>query len=918
MPKIILMNKVRCFLLFCFSLLSFAFTAQESQIKLTGEIYDTLNGKGVEHAIVMAIRIKDSVLTGYTRSDWEGKFKLDIPRDTFQVLITSPKFEEREYYIFGNESTKDLDFGRIVLPEKGEQLKEYVVFSNNAPIYFNGDTLVMVADSFKTAANANVEDLFKKLPGFDVDKSGKIVVHGKEVSKVYVDGDEFFGTDPTVATKNLPAGAIENVQVYDQKIEGDNTDETEKVINLTLKEDAKRGMFGKINGATDFQKYYEGEALVNRFKGSQKISIFGLFTNTPRNDFNWRDSQKFGLSEEIGRRNEYGGYSFEPQIGNLGTGVPQKAKTGFYFTDKLGKNVEFGTNFTYDNQQVLAESETNSIFNLGDTTYSSYSKDSTFSTQEAFALNFNVEWKVDSASTLTVQPRIKEITGTTSENSTTNFNTGESITSRITDNNYQEQTDYVEASVAAKWRTEFKKKTNRSLEINYQVKHQQNGSKDYLLNNDEDILSDTTLFNTDQTKNGKAKNLSHYADITYVEPIGKKIKLEGKYSMQYAAGSSKKFAFDKVNDAYSMFNNQYSADFENLTVNQRAGARFIYATKMQDIIIGADVNNVNIESIDLLNDTTIAQNQLNILPFLKYKYKFSRSKQLSFTYKSVVNNPSVAQLQPLPDNRNINNISVGNIDLKSQVNQSFELNYFTYKATSGSHSYAGATYSIIDNAFSQEIFYDAQGRSFNRVINVDGNTTFNAYAGGSVPLFKQKIKIDPFVNVYSNQNNSQINGLANEIINQGVLGRAKVRYILDSLEVYVGGSYSYGVGNSSLFNTPQLNVYTALNGGLEVKLKHKISIRTDVEQVVSSQRADGFDITYTIWDASISKMFLDKENLIISFEAKDLLDQNISNSRNIYNNVVVDNQTNIIGRYLLLRATYKFNVLKKQEDEKDF
>jgi hypothetical protein len=911
------MKKVKSFLLFCLTLLSFAATAQGSKVKLNGEIYDTLNRKGVEHAIVMAIRIKDSVLTSYTRSDWEGKFSLEIPRDTFQVLITSPKFEEREYYIFGNENTKDLDFGRIVLPEKGEQLKEYVVFSNNAPIYFNGDTLIMVADSFKTAANANVEDLFKKLPGFDVDKSGKIVVHGKEVSKVYVDGDEFFGTDPTVATKNLPAGAIENVQVYDQKVEGDNTDETEKVINLTLKEDAKRGMFGKINGATDFQNYYEGEALVNRFNGSQKISIFGLFTNTPRNDFNWRDSQKFGLSEEIGKRNEYGGYDFEPQIGNLGTGVPQKAKTGFYFTDKLGKNLEVGVNFTYDNQQVLAESETNSVFTLTDTSYSSYSKDSTFSTQEAFALNFNVEWKVDSSSTLTIQPRVKQILGSTDENSTTQFKTEENVNSRITNNNYNEQTDFVEASLAAKWRTEFKK-ANRSVELNYQIKQQQNSSKDFLINNDNDILNDITLLNTDQTKNGKAKNLNHYGDITYVEPLGKKLKIEGKYSIQYASGSSRKFAFDNINGEYDILNQQYSADFENLTINQRAGGRLIYTTKMQDIILGADVNNVSIESTDLLNDTTIDQNQLNILPFLKYKYKFSRSKNLSFTYKSVVRNPSVSQLQPLPDNRNLNNISVGNIDLKSQVSQSFELNYFTYKATTGSHSYLGANFSLLDDAFSQEIFYDAQGRSLSRAINVDGNKTFNAYIGGSIPLFKQKIKIDPFANVYANSNNSIINGLENETKNQGLFGQLKVRYILDSLELYVGGNYSYGTGNSSLYKTPQLNVYTALNGGIEFKLKHKIEIRSDVEQIISSQRADGFDITYTIWDASISKMFLEKENLIISFEAKDILNQNISNSRNIYNNVVVDNKTNIIGRYLLLRAVYKFNVLKKQKNEKDF
>ena len=891
-------------------LVSIHITSQE-QIKMTGQVYDTLNKKGTENAVIMAIRVKDSVLVNYTRTNWEGKFSMEIPRDTFQVLITSPKYEEREFYILGNESTKDLDFGKVILPEKGEELKEFVVFSNNAPIYFNGDTLIMVADSFKTAANANVEDLFKKLPGFDVDKSGKIVVHGKEVNKVFVDGDEFFGSDPTVATKNLPANAIENVQVYDKKVDGDNTDETEKVINLVLKEDAKRGMFGKLNGATDFQNYYEGEVLVNRFSGSQKISIFGLFTNTPRSDFNWRDSQKFGLTEEIGRRNEDWGYEFEPQIGNLGTGVPQKAKTGFYFTDKLGKKVEIATNFTYDNQEVVAASETNSQFNFADTSYSSYATDNAFKTQEAMALNFQVKWQIDSSSSLEVQPKMKQINGTTNESSTTEFYTEENSQSRRTDNNYEESTYFQEMSLSAKWLTEFKKK-NRKLEINYQVKNQDNATKDILINTDNDILSNLTLLETNQSKNGKATNLQHYGELIYVEPLNEKFKIEGRYAVQQALGTNRKFAFDENDGLYNNLNETFSSDFENTTQSHRVGARLIYGSNKQDIIIGADYNAVNIKSNDYLNDTSFSQNLGNVLPFLKYKYKFSRSKNIGFTYKTIVSNPSVSQLQPLPDNRNLNRINVGNVNLISQLEQSFNLNFFTYKATSGSHNYAGATYSIFDNAFSQETNYDNQGRAVNRTINVDGNSRFNAYVGGSVPFFKQKIKLDPFVNAYWNNTNSIINGSENETSNKGLYGRAKLRYILDSLELYVGGSYSYGLGESSLNQNIQKNVFSTADAGFEIKLKHKIELRSDVEYTVNSQRADGFDLTYAIWDASISKMFLTKENLIVSFEAKDILNQNISNSRNIYDNIVVDNNTNIIGRYLLLRVVYKFNVLKKQ------
>jgi hypothetical protein len=183
--------------------------------------------------------------------------------DTYQVVITHPQFADGLYIIAGTKENIEFDLGKIVMQAKTQQLNEVTVLGFRDPIYYKGDTLIYTADSFKVKPNATVEDLLKKLPGVKVDAAGKITTQGKTIEKVLVDGDEFFGGDPTVATRNLNATNIESVQVYDKKNEvsadGSKDDETIKVMNLKLKEDAKKGYFGKVSGASDFKNFYEGE-----------------------------------------------------------------------------------------------------------------------------------------------------------------------------------------------------------------------------------------------------------------------------------------------------------------------------------------------------------------------------------------------------------------------------------------------------------------------------------------------------------------------------------------------------------------------------------------------------------------------------------------------------------------------------------
>ena len=272
-------------LFFLVVLLSASFSnAQE--MKIQGTVYDSTGTQPLNQAMVMAVRVRDSVLLGFTRSGTDGTFDMKgVQIDTFSLIIEHLGHDPKTYYIFGHDDNKEIIIPSVVMPNKSQELEEVVIYAYKDPIYYKGDTLVYVADSFATAEGAVVEDLLKKLPGIDVDKEGNITSQGQEISKVLVDGDEFFGTDPTIATKNLGADGIEEVQVYEAENEdgiGGN-DEKIQVLDLKLKDDAKKGYFGRISGASDFaltpidgeigtSPFYEGELLLNKFKGSQKNS----------------------------------------------------------------------------------------------------------------------------------------------------------------------------------------------------------------------------------------------------------------------------------------------------------------------------------------------------------------------------------------------------------------------------------------------------------------------------------------------------------------------------------------------------------------------------------------------------------------------------------------------------------------------
>ena len=908
-------------------------TTFAQEMKVTGAVYDSTGVKPVKNAMVMGVRMKDSLLLGFTRTDADGKFELrGFEIDTFSLIIDHPDLDDKTYYMFGHADNHDINIPSVRMLSKSQEIEEVVIYANREPIFYRGDTLVYVADSFNVADGAVVEDLLKKLPGISVDKDGNITSQGQEISQVLVDGDEFFGTDPTIATKNLGADGIEQVQVYekenDEGIGGD--DEKIQVLDLKLKDDAKRGYFGRISGASDFAltnsidgnpydfgtAFYEGELLLNRFNGAQKISVFALGSNTPRSSFGWGDMNKFGLENE-----DSGGNRWDPSARSNTSGVPQTLKAGIYFSDKWGKknNTKVGFNYSYYNDRLDATSASESQYFLTDTTYFTDDSIRRYTANESHRFNINFETKLDSLTTLHIKPSATIDKGRSENSDISSFfdTDGAQTLGTFVENDYDSK-GYTLGGFARVNRKFMKKK--RELELRYDLDHSDNET-DGLLDSRTYYYSTLPLDTlTNQSQLNDNSNTNHYGTLTYIEPIAKRFKLEFEYLFQYGFSKQDKQTFDFVDSiaGYSSFNAGLSNIFDNTKYQHRGGVKLIYESSKHTVSAGVKVRNIDIENVNQITFATVNQNITNVLPEFRYRFKPSMSKRFTLNYRTSSQQPSINDLAPVLDNSNPNRLQVGNPDLKPNYMHSFNIMFNTWKALTGRYVWAGSSITLTDDAFSTETSYDIYGRTNTKTINVDGNVMAFVYSGAGFPFFGRKFEINPQFNGSYFRTTNVISGAENVTDNFGLTPSLNLKFNLlgDSLEIFMDGSYSFNNAISSLTNvsTP----YSIENYGLgfEWRLPLGFKIGADGMYTKNSQPGGGFyDTEFFVLNAEFGKRFLKTQNLEVAIKGNDILNQNINARREVNGNIITDYRTTIISRYFLLKVTYRFNNRGTKEED---
>ncbi len=882
---------------------------------ISGNVFDTIGNVPLENAMAMVIRIKDSLLIDFKRTDKAGNFEFNtLPLDTLQLIVSHPKFGEREYYFFGRPDNASFELKKIILPVRSTRIDEVTIYAFKDPIFYKGDTLVYVADSFATKPNAVVEDLLKKLPGIKVAADGSITSQGKEISQVLVDGDEFFGADPTMATKNLAAKGVESVQVYEKKNEnGSEGDETIQVLDLKLKDDAKKGYFGKTSAAGDFKRFYEGELLANKFNKKQKISVFALASNTTNSSLRWQDAYKYGIETGF----TYNEEEDQWQGDNIqqGSGFPTTLKTGVYYDDQITAKTKLAINYTYSNNGLKTAERNKSQYFLEDTTYVTDQQNQSTSLSQSHALNMLVEHKIDSLTTIEFEPKLKINLANNNSDDKTDFVGSDNILNRSTTVKNNSESSGTNLKTRLTLIRDFKKK-DRKLVATYRFTYDDNKSKGNLYSLNNNLFA--TIFNDtiDQAKDNNSLSLSHTASAIYTEPLNTKFKLEFDYEMFSNHNNQSKKTFNLINGNYETADLNFSNEFESNKMQNRIGSSIIYDHKKNRFVGGVRFRNVTISNKNLISDTTILQSVNNFLPRFKYTHKFSQTNRFVANYSTSSSQPTVSQLQPVRDNTNPNRISLGNPNLKPNYVHSAFISYNSYKPVSGRYIWSRLSQTITENAFTSSVDFDAFGRTYTKTVNTNGNAYTNLYFGGGFPVYKQIVTLNPNLNTGYSKFNNFVNGEKNITINKSIGGGLDVTYETDSLEFSIAGTVSYTDPKSSISASSSQPYYTQrYNADLTVKLPWKFGIESDAEYTINSGRAAGYNINYLIWNATVNKTFGKLENLILGVTVYDILNQNISAGRDINANVITDSQTTIIARYLLVKLTYKFNSAKIKENE---
>ncbi len=922
-----MMNQfIKCLISFFFlSFVSLAFSQNNivsQTVTIKGVLMDTAQKRNLQNVLVIASKFSDSTIAGYARSNSSGMFEIKLPIDTYMVSFHHPDYGEKFIFILANDKNLYFDFGTLQLPPKEFQLDEIVIYADREPVYYKGDTLVYIADSFKVKPDATVEDLLKKLPGIQVDKSGKIKVQGKDVDKVLVDGDEFFGTDPTIATKNLQAKQVENIQVYEQKNQetGDNADkEMLQIMNIQLKDEAKKGYFGKIYGGSDGKKFYETQILFNRFRDKQKISLFGMSGNTPGFNLSWTDMDKYGLDNEYDFFEEDDGMF--RYYDNSDAGIPQISKGGAYYNNKWNK-AKLNANYSvYQNILTVQQSEYSQYF-LNDSTYYSDKTSQSKQQNDIHKLNFSLNWDADSLNSFEISNRTSYSLGKKSYSETTNFSNRNFHTFRRTDINNAYSEDAIQSNSTIRYNRYFHKK-DREFILTYSLKYEHNTSLGNLNADNTYYNPMPSLPNFNQQKNKILEVYHHKTTVKYTEPLNKFFKIILNYDYRFSAGTSewKTFNPNTQND-YVILDSTFSNIFHPAYFQHIPECGINFNKSKMVVSAGVKYRYFDIKNQDLFNQKYIHYNVDNWLPYFKFNYKINKTTNLSTTYNLQSDVPNLPQLQPVQNNNNPNNIVIGNPSLLPTIEHKFRMTLYSYRPVSGDYFWCSGDYRYKERDFSNSIVYDNYGRSISQAVNSYFNYSSNVYAGMNLNFFKKLLLLDIFYSYYISKNQNFINQQKNNTSSQfhsiSISPKLNVEEEKYSVEFSFNGGYSYNIPYATLNNTTN-QPYQSYSYGtsLNIYLLERYSLETSLDYTTYQNYAPGYNPNPLIWNASAGLKAGKKKNLKISFLANDILNQNVNIRREIYNNVITDRKINIIRRYFLLQITYNFNNQGKTEEDEE-
>ncbi|MBX3257487.1 MAG: outer membrane beta-barrel protein [Chitinophagaceae bacterium] len=906
--------------LLLFAVLFFSYSwAQKGSV--TGKLTDTTGKQPLAFATVAIFHAKDTVLVSYRLSDPAGAFKVPgIPvDDSFRVIITHAGSAPYRRTFMLTPGKTELDLGVLKLEPDARMMEEVLVVAERPPVLVRRDTIEFNAEAFKTLPSALVEDLLRKLPGVEVDETGNITVNGRKVNRLYVDGKEFFGSDPKMATRNLPANIIDKIQVTDDKDQlAQNPDiapgQVGQVINLKLKKAIKKGWFGKAYAGAGTDERYEAGAIANLFRDTLQVSLLGYTNNLNRPGFGFSDINSIGGFNRSGINSMMvmsdGGFALNGvSFGGTGQGIQRSGGGGININNQFGKKLTVNLQYFYGEINSNVQQLTNRKQFFGDTTMITSNRSMDDNTNYTHRIAGVVKWTIDSLSTLELRPSLGFVK--LQGQNDMNYHTSDNYNPTLNESRNRQRTrnNSTEFGQQLFYRKNFRKKgRNLSVFGDFRL----SGNDNNLYNDVENSFMENQQPVTTYLNQLRARALHNEAvsvHINYTEPVSKKLSLQ--FSERFEQFSNR----DNIHTYTTGNNEEYDVPDESLSNGfKRAGVRnnvrgaLVFTHKKLSVTPGINYQLLHINN-SFEKNMPVQQRFNYILPSLNIRYD-----QFQVNYSVNAAEPNVNDLQPVEDNTNPIFIQMGNPFLKPSINHAVNLNFYKYNMKTSTNYNAYLYGSISKDAIIRSRTIDAKGVQVSTPVNANGIWFLQASMNISKQLkFSNAWKFTYGGRIWANYRKGLI------ILNEK-------RSVTDNISLNPGLNISfnwqdkfewrqnYGLGwNKAYYRNngfPGLNVLTH-NSGSEIIVrmpKHWVW-ESSVNYLYNPQVSPGIQKSALRWNAAVNFLFLKEDKGQLKLSVYDLLNQNITVYRQVSENYINDVETNILRRYIMLTFTYNIRNL---------
>lgn len=920
-------------LISCWGFSAFA-QSSGSRGRVSGVVVDGDDKSPVMQATIQVLSLPDSTMVTGDVTDNYGKFSIAARPGKYVLKVSFVGYTPTYKPFTLTKAKPSLNMGQLTLHSDAIMLEGAVVVAEAPEVTAVADTLVYSSSAYRVPEGSALEELVKKLPGAEVDESGKITINGKEIKKIMIDGKEFFADDPNIAMKNLPVNIIDKVRAYDKqsdmaRVTGIDDGEEETVLDLSVKPGMNQGWLGNIDAAMGTEDRYSGKLMASRFWGENQMTAIGSMNNVNDNSFpggggGFRRGGQNGLNAI-----KMGGFNFATKNEKLETGG--------------------SVNFNYNDADIQSKQNAETFVSSDVSSFENVLKAQRNKKTNVRA-DFRFEWTPDTMTTLIFRPNFsygKTDNGSSSKSYTFNDDPGYSIDDMIaTDNitslvpkekiintivrNSLSKSDDLSFGGSLMFNRRLGK-SGRNITLRGTYSYTNNDSEqfstsetDYYQKSPEERLEILNRYITTPTK-----SYNYSLRASYSEPIFKGGFLMFSYNFQYKRSTTDNSTYDMPNDwtigngflqNSAVYNPELSKSAKYDYYNHQVDVQLRWIREKMRLNAGVSFQPQNTKLAYKKGslDTTVVRNVFNFTPTLDFRYNFSKTSQLRINYRGRSSQPSMTDMLPTTDDTDPLNVKMGNPGLKPSFTNSLMgfYNFFNTEKQRGVMTHI--RFQNVMNSISNRRTYDETTGGYTTMPeNINGNWNLFGLVGTNTALRNKKFTINTFTtvsynNIISYISDKELLELAdkNRTKQLSLSERLRGTYRNDWWEFSLNGSFNTMRTRNSFQEQNNMNTYEFSYGAsTNIYLPWNMAIATDLSQNSRRGYSDAsMNRDELIWNAQISQNFLKGNAATVSIQFYDILRNQSNVSRTISAAMRQDTEYNSIYSYCMVHFIYRLNL----------